>query len=392
MSAAPAGSKPSPPRVPCSFRPFRIRFLRRLHERLLPCIPNAGGGGTGFRHHIYESVGDPQYQSPLPDRQIHLPSGKSKAFTLEDYRKLYQTYRSDPDLQRLHERHAVIAIWDDHEFANDTYFPAVAPDDSLESDPPRRLTANRVWFEHMPARVTFDETQSFDRSIRIYRSFTWGDLAEFVLTDQRLYRSAHPCGEKVLGERYLSTGCPRMNDPDQTMLGKDQKSWFLDRMTSATALWKIWANKVQFTPLKLFGQYLNLDAWDGYAGERRQLTKALKKAGIRNWIAITGDLHTFEANLIHEDYGNTSDEQTVGVELMVGSVTSSNLNEMVQQTIRGSISGSNPLPLSAIKQILADVYGPVSSLSEDIMDKAIRQLSDKIPGSNGLTAPHTVTP
>jgi alkaline phosphatase D len=332
--------------------------------------------------YVYESVGDPQYQNPLPDRQIHLPSGKSKAFTLADYRTLYQIYRSDPDLQRLHERHAVIAIWDDHEFANDTYFPAVAPDDSLESDPPRRLTANRVWFEYMPARVTFDETQSFDRSIRIYRSFTWGDLAEFVFTDQRLYRSAHPCGEKELGERYLSTGCPRMNDPDQTMLGKDQKAWFLDRMKSSTALWKIWANEVQFTPLKLFGQYLNLDAWDGYAGERRQLTEELKTAGIRNWIAITGDLHTFEANLIHADYGNASDEQAVGVELMVGSVTSSNLKEMVQQTIRGSISGSNPLPLPAVKQILADVYGPVSSLSEAIMDKVIRQLSDLITMQN----------
>jgi alkaline phosphatase D len=67
---------------------------------------------------------------------------------------------------------------------------------------------------------------------------------------------------------------------------------------------------------------------------------------------------------------------------MVGSVTSSNLKEMMQQTIRGSISGSNPLPLSAVKQMLADVFGPVSSLSEDILDRVIHQLSDLITMQN----------
>jgi alkaline phosphatase D len=325
--------------------------------------------------YVYESVGDPSYQNPLPDRQIHLPSGRSKAFTLEDYRTLYKTYRSDPDLQRLHEKHAMIAIWDDHEFANDTYFPAVAPDDSLESDPPRRLTANRVWFEYMPARVIFDETQTFDRSIRIYRSFTFGNLAEFVFTDQRLYRSAHPCGEKEMGERYISPGCPRMNDPNQTMLGSKQKTWFLDKMKSSTAIWKVWANEVQFTPLKLFGQYLNLDAWDGYAGERRLLTETLKKNGIRNWITITGDLHTFEANLIHTNYSGEFGDPAVGVELMVGSVTSSNLKEMVEQLITGHISGSNPLPHSVVEKLITAAYGPVSSLSESALEEAIRRLS-----------------
>jgi alkaline phosphatase D len=331
--------------------------------------------------YVYESVGDPTYQSPLPDRQIRLPGGKSKAFTLADYRTLYQTYRSDPDLQRLHEKHAMIAIWDDHEFANNTYFPAVAPDDSLESDPSRRLAANRVWFEYMPARVVFDERQTFDRSIRIYCSFTWGNLAEFVFTDQRLYRSAHPCGKKEVG-RFLSPGCPRMNDPNQTMLGSEQKTWFLNRMKSSTALWKIWANEVQFTPLKLYGQYLNLDAWDGYAGERRQLTEALKEAGLRNWIVITGDLHTFESNLIHANYGDESDDQAVGVELMVGSITSSNLKETVEQANTGSISGSNPLPLSAVKKMIKVAHGPVSSLSDSALDEAIRRLSVLITMQN----------
>lgn len=104
------------------------------------------------------------------------------------------------------------------------------------------------------------------------------------------------------------------------------------------------------------------------------MTEALKEAGIRNWITITGDLHTFEINLIHTDYGGESNVQAIGVELMMGSVTSSNLKEMVKQTIRGTISGSNPLPMSVLKQMIAAVYGPVSSLAEPVMDEVVRQL------------------
>ncbi|MFC4767616.1 alkaline phosphatase D family protein [Effusibacillus consociatus] len=50
-----------------------------------------------------------------------MPSNKTKAFTIDDYRTLYRTYRSDPDMQHMHENHAMVSIWDDHEFANHTY-------------------------------------------------------------------------------------------------------------------------------------------------------------------------------------------------------------------------------------------------------------------------------
>ncbi|MDR6224697.1 alkaline phosphatase D family protein [Desmospora profundinema] len=307
--------------------------------------------------YIYESVGDPTYQNPLPDRAITLPSGKTKAHSLADYRYLYQRYRSDPDLQKLHERHAMVSIWDDHEYANDTYYPAVAPDENPEPDPERRLLANQAWFEYTPARVSFDKHKSFEDSIQIYRSLSIGDLAHVILTDERLYRSPHPCGTGTWN-RYFSRGCDQMNASDQTMLGnKGQKEWFLNEVTSSSAVWKIWGNEVQFTPLKLLNRYLNLDAWDGYAGERRALTRSIKEAGVKNFIAITGDLHSFEANLILEEY-NRDTSHAVGVEFMVGSVTSSNLKEMVTQVTRfrgmshSTGSPSSPIPPQSMKEIV----------------------------------------
>ncbi|MEL0049156.1 MAG: alkaline phosphatase D family protein, partial [Gammaproteobacteria bacterium] len=40
---------------------------------------------------------------------------------LEDYRARYALYRSDPDLQAVHQRHPFICVWDDHELTNDTW-------------------------------------------------------------------------------------------------------------------------------------------------------------------------------------------------------------------------------------------------------------------------------
>lgn len=173
--------------------------------------------------YIYESVGDAAYQGNIDGRQIKLPSGQSKAFTIGDYRKLYQTYRSDKDLQKLHERHAMIGIWDDHEFANDTHYPAVAPDDNPDSDPARRLVANQVWFEYIPARVPYNPNGTFEDSVKIYRTITFGNLASIIMTDERLYRSAHPCGQGTL-DRYWQADVRILTFPAARCLGKPRKS------------------------------------------------------------------------------------------------------------------------------------------------------------------------
>ncbi|MBM7619987.1 alkaline phosphatase D [Bacillus tianshenii] len=324
--------------------------------------------------YIYESVGDAAYQGNLKDRQIKLPSGQAKAFTKEDYRKLYQTYRGDKDLQKLHERHGMVATWDDHEFANDAHYPAVAPDDNPESDPARRLVANQVWFEYMPARVPYDGTKSFEESIKIYRAVTIGNLATILLTDERLYRNAHPCGQGTL-DRYISGGCEAINHSERTMLGKPQRDWFLNELKNANSTWKIWGNEVQITQMKLLNRYLNLDAWDGFAYERDLIAQAIINGKIDNFIALTGDFHTFEASYLQYKYDRTSEKY--GVELMVGSVTSSNLRETLRNALNQAPDTSGPIPIDAAQELIDIVKGRLSgvtTITAEILFKEIQKI------------------
>ncbi|WP_067727615.1 alkaline phosphatase D family protein [Oceanobacillus damuensis] len=324
--------------------------------------------------YIYEAVGEEAYQGGLEDRYIELPSGGSKAFTIEDYRTLYQTYRTDKDLQKLHERHAIVAIWDDHEFANDTFYPAVAPDDSEASDPTRRLFANQVWFEYMPARVPYDPDKSFDESIKIYRTVTVGNLVSILLTDERLYRDSHPCGEGQL-DRYFTSGCEGIQQSSRSMLGRPQRDWFLNELKQADSLWKVWGNEVQVTELKLLQRFFNLDAWDGYAYERDVIAQTVLNNNIENFIALTGDFHTFEASYLQYDYNRTGEKY--GVELMVGSVTSSNLRETIRNAMQNIPDTSGPIPSEAVSELVSTLHsklGSLSTITAELLFKELQQI------------------
>ena len=45
----------------------------------------------------------------------------TECITIDDYRKRYAQYRQDQDLQALHAALPMIAVWDDHELANDAW-------------------------------------------------------------------------------------------------------------------------------------------------------------------------------------------------------------------------------------------------------------------------------
>ena len=64
--------------------------------------------------YIYE-YGNNEYGSLRPN----VPS--REVFTLADYRARYARYRREPELQAIHAAHPFIAVWDDHEFANDAW-------------------------------------------------------------------------------------------------------------------------------------------------------------------------------------------------------------------------------------------------------------------------------
>jgi alkaline phosphatase D len=296
---------------------------------------------------IYESTGDPRFQPlPYPDRTFTLPSDASAASTLEDYRFLYRLYRSDPLFQQLLERHTLIVLADDHETANDCYWDydrdtLGAPDHPLVVNDPNggdpqalrqlKLSSQQAWSEYVPARVVFNpQAPSVQQALTIYRCFRFGRLVELFATDERTYRDAPPCGDD---QRVLTLGCPEQSAPERSMLGATQREWFLNGVAQSSALWKVWANEVFLGQLKLGRRdgrrlYINVDAWDGFEAERAHLLARLRDAGVRNFIALTGDLHSYIAAYLKIDYlqrSNAPGRNVVGVEFMTPAVTSSNL-------------------------------------------------------------------
>jgi Phosphodiesterase/alkaline phosphatase D len=100
--------------------------------------------------YIYETVGTaPPGRAEPAHPPLHLPGGKlladgrAYAETLEDYRTLYRTYRTDPRLQTLHQRLPMIAIWDDHEFSDDCWQDHQVYTNEERQETLRRRSASR---------------------------------------------------------------------------------------------------------------------------------------------------------------------------------------------------------------------------------------------------------
>jgi alkaline phosphatase D len=349
----------------CRTLPLATESLDRIKFAVLTCQDFANGYYGAFSHLAQETdvdfvvhLGDFIYEtastsnSSYPDRLIVLPSGASASFGLDDYRTIYRTYRSDRFLQRAMEQHTWIIIWDDHETANDSYWDydrdtlgvpdhPFTTDQQFGNDPQRlrqlKLESQQAWAEYVPARVTAKPgTAHPHQFLQIYRKFQFGNLVELFMTDERTYRSSHPCGEGQLGDRYVTLGCNQQFDGTRTMLGQDQRDWLLQGVTGSSALWKVWGNEVFQAPLRLTqtrrSVYIILDAWDGYISERTYLTRQFKQAGVRNLVVLTGDLHTSLASYLKLNYTidpfHLLQSNMVGVEFMTPSVTSANLREL----------------------------------------------------------------
>lgn len=302
------------------------------------------------------------------------PSGADYPASIADYRHLYQTYRSDPDIQAMHERFAFIQLWDDHEFFNDCHqdFHEDTNPPGLSATSPQpelRQAANQAWAEHGLAAVPFNPNADWSQSVRLYRTFRFGILADIVVTDERLYRDGPPCGDEI-GERYQTFGCAERTNPARTMLGAPQKEWFLGQVKRSTATWKLWANEVMLCQYRLptpnapadTVEFFDLDQWDGYPAERADILAQIRDAGVQNFVVLSGDAHLYLASYLRTDFDNPA-EPPMGVELMVGAVSSGNYLDAAVDT-----PTATPLPNLPAGAVRAAQLGlPLDGLAPAIL-------------------------
>ncbi|HCG8620635.1 TPA: alkaline phosphatase D family protein [Vibrio parahaemolyticus] len=332
--------------------------------------------------HVYREILNQHEQSPF-DVVLHLgdyiyeygaggyasedaaalgrePSKGTECITLDDYRKRYAQYRQDAELQALHAKLPMIAVWDDHELANDTWKNGAEnhqDDEGRFID--RRAAAAAAWTEWLPVR---ENTFS---NMLIYRQFSFGNLVNLMMLDTRLVGRDKPLD-------YFSLSAPTMEaigglvaqsrNADRELLGTEQLAWLMKEFNTHDAKWNVLGQQVLMSRMELPSSVMtamfqlftsteekkteallavntaitgyladpsadpislpyNLDAWDGYYVEREKVYQ-LAKASSGNFVCLAGDTHNAWASELKDVSNNP-----IGVEFATSSVSSPGLEE-----------------------------------------------------------------
>lgn len=224
--------------------------------------------------------------------------------TLDDYRRRYRHYRSDPDLQEVHRQHPFITVWDDHEFANNSFRDGAGnhqPTEGAWAD--RKRVAQQAYSEYMPIRA--------DDPAQIWRSLRYGNLAELIMLDTR-----------IDGRTLQGMGAPET----RTLISGVQEEFLLEALES-DAQWKVVGQQVIFSPFPIFS---NDDQWDGYPASRARILEAIRHGGvegaaIQDVVFLTGDIHTSWAMEVIEDPEADLLPAATAVEFVTPGITSPGL-------------------------------------------------------------------
>ncbi|EDY60034.1 MULTISPECIES: alkaline phosphatase D family protein [Streptomyces] len=260
----------------------------------------------------------------------HAPT--HEILTLADYRIRHGKYKTDPDLQALHTVAPVVAIWDDHEFANDAWSGGAEnhTEGAEGAWSARQAAAKQAYFEWMPVRPALAGTT--------YRRLRFGKLADLSLLDLRSFRS-----------QQAAVGNGSVDDPDRTITGRAQLDWLKAGLKSSDTTWRLVGNSVMISPFAIGslsadllrplaellglpkeGLALNTDQWDGYTDDRRELLAHLRSNAIRNTVFLTGDIHMAWANDVPVDAGTYPLSASAATEFVVTSVSSDNLDDILK--------------------------------------------------------------
>ncbi len=240
---------------------------------------------------------------PLPDgsvwRNLVTEEKAKPAETLAEFRGAYRYNLLDRNLLALNREVPLLAQWDDHEVTNNWW-----PGMPLTGERHRRrgytepnalllaARASRAFHEYMPMRFEPAEPG------RVYRRIAYGPLLDVFLLDMRSYRGPNgPNDEAEPGEATR-------------LLGPVQLAWLKRELAASRATWKVIAADM---PLGLIvpddpGPRIGSEAVAQGDGPPRGreieiagLLGFLRRAGIRNTVWLTADVHYTAAH--HYDPG-----------------------------------------------------------------------------------------
>ena len=304
--------------------------------------------------YIYE-YGHGEYATDRAENLGRVPDPPTETITLDDYRRRYAQYRSDPDLQALHAAHPLIGLWDDHEMANDSWKRGGQNHDAGEGSWSRRRDAAiQAYFEWLPIRG-----RPRGRRTRIFREFSYGDLLTLITLDTRLYgRDEQPDIRATDGTRDGIEVL--LHARKRRMLGRRQERWLRRKLDATESTWQVIAQQVLVSPLNSpdLGPVLDLekqamasrelietnialsrtnpplllDTWDGYPWARQQLLRDIQQRAT-NAVVLSGDLHAALAGNLIPDGAS----EPVAVEFLTTSVSSPGFAEYLPERRPGAV-------------------------------------------------------
>ena len=176
----------------------------------------------------------------------------------------------------------MVAIWDDHELAGNSWAGGAARHEPATDGEwrPRLEAATRAYREWTPLRLP-DPSEP----LRLWRAIRLGNLVEVLMLDTRLAGRAEPAA----GRRPVL----RVWDRRRRLLGKDQWRWLERELSRPAAGWRLVASQVMVAPVAVAPGRLGVNPgmWDGYPGERDRLLKLLG-AHRGESVVVSGDLHS----------------------------------------------------------------------------------------------------
>ena len=302
--------------------------------------------------YIYE-YGPDGYGAAVGERLGRQHAPAREIVGLDDYRVRHRQYKSDPGSRAMHAAHPLIAIWDDHETANDSWQGGAENHDAGEGPwAERQRAALQAYYEYMPVR---DPEPGASRAA-LFRDYTWGGLLTLSAIETRLtarsqqFSYAEIMGELTSPEAVAAWERDQLGASNRELLGGAQRA-YLDRVLTGSVSrgepWRLVANQIlmaevrapglhnhvteddlieleqawsevrAFVEFTKLGLPLNVDAWDGYPAARARLFDQAKAAGARDLVVLTGDTHEFWANDLTD-----ADGAAMGVEIGTAGITS----------------------------------------------------------------------
>ncbi|MEQ4305041.1 alkaline phosphatase D family protein [Plantactinospora sp. B6F1] len=306
--------------------------VEKLRLAFASCQAWPDGFYTAYQHMAAEDLdlvihlGDYIYEYGIPatggNRNTPVPAYfATETVSLKRYRTQYALYKSDPDLQAAHAAFPWLVTLDDHEVENN-WADDVPEGNTLTPTRPefleRRAAAFRAYYEHLPIRSSALPTGP---DMRLYRRFTYGDLAEFNMLDTRQYRS--PIANAETDERL---------DPARTLTGAEQERWLLHGLAASRSRWNVLAQQIRVAQFDHGSETdpnlphdgwegFGMDSWDGYVASRDRIFGGIVERGVRNPVVLTGDWHRNLVADIKADYADP-DSATIASELVGTSISS----------------------------------------------------------------------